>query len=111
MVREVAVDILLALAVAVVLASSLGVLVMRDAVRKVHYLGPLSVVAPTLVGLAVLVQSGWSSRSAQTWLAVLLVVIASPYLSHATTRAARIRSHGDWRQSGAQSDADHGGQR
>ncbi len=109
MVREVAVDILLALAVAVVLASSLGVLVMRDAVRKVHYLGPLSVVAPVLVGLAVLVQSGWSSRSAQTWLAVLLVVTASPYLSHATIRAARIRTRGDWRQSGPQADADHGG--
>jgi multisubunit Na+/H+ antiporter MnhG subunit len=97
MLRAVVVDILLALAVAVALASSVGVLVMRDALTKLHYVTPVSMVAPVLVGLAVLVQAGYSSRSAQTWLALLFLLIAAPFLSHATIRAARIRADGDWR--------------
>jgi multisubunit Na+/H+ antiporter MnhG subunit len=101
MIREVAVDVLLGLAVAVALGAGLGVLVMQGAYRKLHYLGPLSVVAPVLVGLAVLLQAGLSGRSAQTWLAVLCLVIASPVLSHATIRAARIRNDGDWRPDAA----------
>jgi multisubunit Na+/H+ antiporter MnhG subunit len=97
MIREVAVDVLLGLAVAVALIASVGVLAMRDAYQKLHYLTPLSILAPVLVGLAVLVQSGYSTRSAQTWLAVGFLVIASPFLSHATIRAARVRAEGDWR--------------
>lgn len=97
MVREVAVDVLLGLAVAIAAASSVGVLAMRDAYQKLHYLTPLSILAPVLVGLAVLVEAGYSTRSAQTWLAVGFLVIASPFLSHATIRAARIRAEGDWR--------------
>jgi monovalent cation/proton antiporter MnhG/PhaG subunit len=90
-------DILLALAVLVVLASSVGILLMRDVYQKIHYVTPVSLVAPVLVGVAVLIESGWSARSAQTWLALLFVIIASPVLSHATIRAARIRETGDWR--------------
>ena len=90
-------DVLLGLAVLVVLASSVGILVMGDVYQKLHFVTPVSVVAPVLAGLAVLIQSGWSARSAQTWLALLFVIIASPVLSHATMRAARIRQTGDWR--------------
>jgi multisubunit Na+/H+ antiporter MnhG subunit len=90
------VDILLGLAVLVVLLSSVGILVMRDVYQKLHFVAPVSLVAPLLVAIAVLLQSGWSIRSTQTWLALLLVVIAGPVLSHATIRAARIRETGDW---------------
>ena len=108
MIREVAVDVLLGLAVAVSLAAGVGVLVMSGAYRKVHYLAPMSIVAPVFIGLAVLVQAGFSTRSGQTWLAVLCLVIASPVLSHATIRAARIRIEGDWRQSAARRGASAG---
>jgi monovalent cation/proton antiporter MnhG/PhaG subunit len=90
-------DVLLGLAVLVVLASSLGILLMPDVYQKLHLATPASLVAPVLVGAAVLIESGWSIRSAQTWLALLFVIIASPVLSHATIRAARIRETGDWR--------------
>jgi multisubunit Na+/H+ antiporter MnhG subunit len=98
--REVAVDALLGLAVVLALASSLGVLVMRDAAQKLHYVAPLSAVVPVLTGLAVLVHAGWTAVSAQTWLAVLFLVLASPIVSHATVRSARIRTDGDWRGGG-----------
>lgn len=95
--RDVAADILLGLAVVVVLASSVGVLVMRDVYRKLHFLTPLSLIAPVLVALAVLVQQGYSENTVETGLALLFLVIAGPFLTHATIRAARIRETGDWR--------------
>ena len=91
MARAGVVDVLLGLAVAVVLASAAGVLLMRDAYQKVHYVTPISVVAPVLVGLAILVQSGWTISSGQSWLVVAVMVIASPFLAHATVRAIWIR--------------------
>ena len=96
-VQDIAADILLGLAAALVLASSVGILVMRDTYQRLHYVTPIALVAPLLVGLAVLVRSGWSENSSQTWLALLFVVIGSPFLTHATIRAARIREKGDWR--------------
>jgi multisubunit Na+/H+ antiporter MnhG subunit len=96
-IRTVLADILLAVAVLLVLASATGLLVMRDASQRLHFVTPVAVVAPVAVGLAVLVRSGWSVSSSLTWLALLFVVIAGPYLSHATIRAARIRDTGDWR--------------
>ncbi len=92
-----AVDVLLGLACLVVLASAHGVLVMRGAADKLHFVAPLGLVAPVLVGLAVSVQSGWSQATGATWLAVGFVVASSPFLSHATIRAIRNRERGDWR--------------
>jgi multicomponent Na+:H+ antiporter subunit G len=95
--RGIAVDVLLALAVVIVLASSVGLLVMRDVYQKIHYLTPAGLVAPVVVGVAVLVQAGPTLDTAETGLALLFVLISSPFLAHATIRAARIRETGDWR--------------
>jgi monovalent cation/proton antiporter MnhG/PhaG subunit len=90
--------VLLGSAVLLVLASSLGVLLMRDVFQKMHYVTPAGIVAPLLVALAVTVQQGWSEATTETWLALLFVAATGPVLAHATARAARIREHGDWRQ-------------
>jgi len=96
-VRDVLADVLLGLAVAIVLASSVGLLVMRDVYQKLHFVTPIALVAPLIVGFAVLAQSGLDENSGETWLALVFIVIAGPFLSHATIRAARIREKGDWR--------------
>jgi multisubunit Na+/H+ antiporter MnhG subunit len=101
--REILADVLLGLAVVIVLASSIGILVMRDAYQKLHYVTPAALIAPLVVGLAILAQSGLTENTAETWLALLFIVIAGPFLTHATIRAARIREKGDWRPG-----ADHG---
>jgi multisubunit Na+/H+ antiporter MnhG subunit len=95
--RDVLADVLLGLAVAIVLASTVGLVVMRDVYQKLHFVTPIALVAPVIVGLAVLAQSGLTENTAQTWLALVFIVIAGPFLSHATIRAARIREKGDWR--------------
>jgi len=93
-IRTVAVDVILAAAVAVVLAS------MRESYQKLHYVTPIALIAPLLLGLAVLVRSGFSENSALTWLALLFAGFTGPFLSHATIRAARVRQTGDWRSPG-----------
>lgn len=96
-IRDAFVDVLLALAVLLVLASSLGVLLMRDVYQKLHFLTPMATLAPVLVALAVLAQEGYSENTVQTWLTLFFLVVAGPVVSHATIRAARIRDTGDWR--------------
>jgi multisubunit Na+/H+ antiporter MnhG subunit len=95
--REVLTDVLLALAVATVAASAIGLLVVRDAYARVHYVTPAAVVAPVLVALAVFVTEGLDANTGETVVALVFMVIAAPFLSHATMRAIRVRAEGDWR--------------
>jgi multisubunit Na+/H+ antiporter MnhG subunit len=97
MARDVGADVLLGLAVLVVAGASLGVLLMRDAYQKLHFVTPAALVAPVLVVLAVLVRMGLYENTGETCLALFFMVIAGPYLSHATMRAIRVRETGDWR--------------
>ncbi len=59
MARDVVAAVLLGLAVAVVLTSSVGVLVMPDAYQKLHFVTPAALVAPLLVALAIFVHAGF----------------------------------------------------
>ena len=95
--RDVCADVLLGLAVAIVLGATLGVLLMRDAYQKLHFVTPAALVAPVLVALAVLVQAGLDENTGETCVALVFLAIAGPYLSHATMRAIRVREQGDWR--------------
>ena len=95
--RDIVADVLLGLAVVIVFSASVGVLVMRDASAKLHYVTPAALVAPALVALAIFVQMGLYENTGETFLALLLMVVAGPYLSHATIRAIRVREKGDWR--------------
>lgn len=95
--RDVVADVALGIAVVIVLASSVGILVMRDPYRKVHYVTPAALVAPLFVGLAILAQSGLTENTVDMCLALIFLGIAGPFLSHATMRAIRIRETGDWR--------------
>ncbi|MHB1929647.1 MAG: cation:proton antiporter [Acidimicrobiales bacterium] len=97
-VQAVLVYVLLALAVLLTAASSLGVVVMRDPLQKLHYVTPAALAAPILVALAVTVHEGWDEATTETWLTVLFMATTGPVLAHATARAIRIRQCGDWRR-------------
>jgi multicomponent Na+:H+ antiporter subunit G len=96
-IREIFTDALLGLAAAIVLVSSAGVLLMRGAYDKLHFVTPAALVAPVLVALAVLVHAGFSATTTEVLVVLLFMVIAGPFLTHATIRAARVRERGDWR--------------
>lgn len=97
-IREITADIFLGLAVAIVIVSALGVLVMRDSYQKLHFASPAALVSPVLVTFAVWLYVGNKATTMEAVLALLFIVIASPFLTHATIRAARIRQIGDWRR-------------
>jgi multicomponent Na+:H+ antiporter subunit G len=98
--RDVLSGVLLGLAVLTVAGASLGVLLMRDAYQKLHYVTPAALVAPALVAAAIGVRMGLRENTGETCLALLFLVIAGPFLSHATMRAIRVRQTGDWRPGG-----------
>jgi multisubunit Na+/H+ antiporter MnhG subunit len=97
MARDAGADVLLGLAALIVAGASLGVLLMRDAYQKLHFVTPAALVAPVLVATAILVRMGLYENTGETCLALFFMVIAGPYLSHATMRAIRVRETGDWR--------------
>jgi multicomponent Na+:H+ antiporter subunit G len=96
-VQDVIVAVLLTVGVASVLLSCVGVLVMREALDRLHFTAPAATIGPVLVAAAVLVEEPLSSAGIKAVLVALLLVITTPVLSHATARAARIREHGRWR--------------
>lgn len=96
-IKDVFSDILLGLAVVIAFASAAGVLAMRDAYQKLHFVTPAALVAPLLVALAILVQHGLQEDTGESFVALLFMVIAGPFISHATIRAIRVREKGDWR--------------
>ena len=98
MIREVISDVLLALAVLTVAAAELGVAVMPDAYARLHYVTPAAIVAPVFVTLAIFVREGLDENTGETIVALFFMIVAAPFLSHATIRAMRVRDSGDWRQ-------------
>jgi multisubunit Na+/H+ antiporter MnhG subunit len=99
-IREIVTDVLLGLAVLTVAASSVGIMIMPDAYARLHYVTPAAVVAPVFVTLAIFVRQGLDVNTGQTVLMLVFMLIAAPYLSHATIRAIRVRDTGDWRGPG-----------
>ncbi len=97
MTRQVITDVLLGLAVLTVAASAIGVALMPDAYARLHYVTPAAVVAPVLVALAVFVTEGLNENTGETVVALVFMIAAAPFLSHATIRAIRVREAGDWR--------------
>jgi len=94
--RHIVANVLLAVAVLIVAASALGVLLMPSAFAKLHYVTPAAVVAPVFVAAAIFVQEGLDENTGEIFLALFFMVVAGPFLSHATIRAIRVHERGDW---------------
>ncbi len=82
---------LLGFGVVVELACCIGVLVMDDAYDKLHYLGPATIVGPLAIAAAIILRESLSQAGIKALLTAVLLMMASPVLSHATARALYIR--------------------
>ncbi len=94
MTHPLAVEILLAAAVAVALASCIGMVVMRDAFQRLHYLAPAACISPVLIMVAVLLEEGVKQAGIKAILVAAVTFVMNAVLSHATARALRIRELG-----------------
>jgi monovalent cation/proton antiporter MnhG/PhaG subunit len=91
---DVVVGILLAVGVALELVFSIGVLVARDALDRLHYAAAAATVGPILLGAAILVDEGFSAAGVSTIVTVGFLVLLNPVLTIATARAAHPRWQG-----------------
>lgn len=94
--RHVAATVLLATGGSLELLAVLGLVLMRNAYDRLHYLG-LAGYGALLVGVAVLVRQSFSLIGDKAIATGLLVALLGPVLGHVTARSLRIREHGDWR--------------
>lgn len=95
--RDVIVALLLCLGVAAALMSCLGVLLMGNALDRLHFTAPAGAVSPVLFAAAVFVEEPFTSAAVKAVLIAGLVIVTTPVLTHATARAARVREHGEWK--------------
>jgi monovalent cation/proton antiporter MnhG/PhaG subunit len=88
---SVAVAVLLVVGVTIELACCVGVMVMRDAHDKLHYIGPAAILGPIAVAGAIVMRESLSQAGVKAIVTAVLMIIANPVLTHATGRALYIR--------------------
>ncbi len=89
--KALAVDILLAVAVAAVWLAAIALLRLRTALDRLHCATFVNVAAGLAVTLAVLVQDGATSRSWKTAAILILTLLVGSATSHAVGRALHLR--------------------
>ena len=94
--RHIISDVFLWLGVAVILIACLGVLVLRDVYDRLHFSSPTSLGA-LCIAVAVLVKDSFSTVGDKAILVAVFLIVTAPIVTHATARAARIATSGDWR--------------
>lgn len=93
---QIAIGLIVGLAILLTLISAYSLLLMRNAYELMHYSSPVVSLAVFLIAIAVwLSDKDWQSRLKVTLIAVLLFAMNS-ILTHATARAVRIRQAGHW---------------
>jgi multisubunit Na+/H+ antiporter MnhG subunit len=94
--RHVCVLVLLIAGVGVEAICCLGLVVLRDALDRLHCAGAVSLGA-ALVAASVVVQDSFSLIGNKAVALGVVLLFANPVLVHMTARTVRIRAHGDWR--------------
>jgi hypothetical protein len=89
---HVALSILLGLIVLMCWLCGLGVVVMRGAFDKLHYLAPASLIGGGLLLVAMLIEKGLSTDTGKVLLIVMLLWAGNTILTYATARAEVIRT-------------------
>ncbi len=93
---NVALEVSLALAVIIALICCLGLAVMPDPYEKMHYMATVSTISGFFVLVAVVIKEGAGQAAIKTSLILILLLIMNAVLTHATARAARVRTFGTW---------------
>lgn len=95
-----AITVLLCLAGAAVLLTSVGVLISRNVYQRLHYLAPAGTIGVVAVAAAILVREGLSQAGIKAVIAGAILFVMNPILTHATARAARVHQRGRWEEDG-----------
>src|SRR4051794_13196777 len=94
--QDVAVYLLLGAGVACELIACVGVIAMRDAYDRLHYVAPASLGAVLIAGAGG-ARGGASGVALKAPVVAGFLLLASPAAAPGTPRASRISELGDWR--------------
>ena len=86
---------LLAAAVCAEMLCCAGMIAMRGALDRLHYVSAAMILGPLPLAAAIIIEEGLSSSGVKTMLTVLLLALIGPVMTHATANAihrARSRS-------------------
>jgi multicomponent Na+:H+ antiporter subunit G len=100
-VRHLVSNVLLWIGVGLNVIACLGVLVMRDALDRLHFSSP-PVLGGVFIAAGVVVKDSFSLVGDKAILIAVFLIVASPIVTHAIGRAARIDATGDWRVTGSE---------
>lgn len=92
-----AATLLLIAGVALELFAVLGMIVMRNAYDRLHYVG-LAGYGSLLIGISILIRESWSLIGDKALATGAVLVLIGPVLVHTTMRSFRTRERGDWRE-------------
>jgi monovalent cation/proton antiporter MnhG/PhaG subunit len=95
--KTIAIETLLALAVAITLASVLGMMRMRDPYQRMHYIAPPASLSAIFITVAIFLQQGMKPESFKAGFVVLTLVAMNAVVTHTAARAFRIAETKDWR--------------
>jgi monovalent cation/proton antiporter MnhG/PhaG subunit len=87
---------LLGVAVALAIACSIGVLVMRDPYQRLHFSAPIVTLSMFLICIAVFLEDSDTQARIKVVLIFIMLLTMNSILTHATARAIRIRELGRW---------------
>lgn len=88
------VALLLGGAVLITALSAVGVLVMKDAYQRLHYIGPPTTLGALLITVAVFLDEQQKQAGLKMLLITGVLIAINGVVTHATARAARIRELG-----------------
>ncbi|HLH15188.1 MAG TPA: monovalent cation/H(+) antiporter subunit G [Solirubrobacteraceae bacterium] len=94
--RHVAATVLLCAGCSLQVLAVLGLVVMRNAYDRLHYLG-LAGYGALLIAVAIVVRESFSLIGDKSLMTGAVLALFGPVLAHTTARSLRAREHGDWR--------------
>jgi multisubunit Na+/H+ antiporter MnhG subunit len=94
---QVIATVLLVLGVGLELFAVLGVIVMRNAYDRLHYVGVAGYGA-LLIAIAILARESFSLIANKALAVGAVLLLIGPVLVHTTARSFRTRERGDWRE-------------
>ena len=95
--RHVAATVLLVAGCSLEVLALIGLMAMRNAYDRLHYVGVAGFGA-LLVGVSIVVRESFSLIGDKALVTGAVLVLFGPILVHTTARSLRIREHGDWRE-------------
>ena len=96
MIAQIAIDVLLGVAVLVTVFSAVGVAVMRDPYQKLHFIAPPASIAAICVVAALFIGEKQKQAAGKAVLVAFLLYFMNAVITHATARAHYVREKGTW---------------